>query len=79
MSLFSAGKHEESRTLCERLIAANAVVTRKLGVPALKLAMDWRGFYGGPTRAPLLPLTDAQMVLLRADLQSSGLLPQAKL
>lgn len=79
MSLFAAGKREESRSLCERLIAANAAVTRKLGVPALKLAMDWRGLYGGPTRAPLLPLTDAQVATLKADLQGSGLLAQAKL
>jgi dihydrodipicolinate synthase/N-acetylneuraminate lyase len=31
-----------------------------LGVPALKHVMDRLGFYGGPVRAPLLPLTAEQ-------------------
>jgi len=77
---FNAGRHNEARELNERLIRANASVTRKMGVPALKVAMEWRGYYGGPTRAPLLPLSDAQVKELRADMEASGLMPsQAKL
>jgi len=30
---------------------------RKYGVAGVKAAMDFAGFYGGPTRAPLAPLT----------------------
>lgn len=76
---FHAGRHNEARELNERLIRANASVTRKMGVPALKVAMEWRGYYGGPTRAPLMPLTDAQVSELRADMEASGLLSAAKL
>jgi dihydrodipicolinate synthase/N-acetylneuraminate lyase len=33
---------------------------RKLGIPAVKYAMDYRGYYGGPVRGPLVPLNAAQ-------------------
>lgn len=79
VELFNAGKHAEARALNHKLIGANAAVTRKMGVPALKVAMEWLGYYGGPTRAPLLPLTEAQTQELRKDLENSGLLPKAKL
>jgi 4-hydroxy-2-oxoglutarate aldolase len=75
---FHAGRHNEARELNERMIRANASVTRKMGVPALKVAMEWRGYYGGPCRAPLMPLTDAQVKELRADMEASGLLPVSK-
>jgi len=79
LELFAAGRHAEACTLNHTLIRANAAVTRKMGVPALKLAMEWRGYYGGPTRAPLLALTEVQVEELRADMEDSGLIPKAKL
>jgi len=79
VELFEAGKHAEARALQHKVIRANGAVTRKMGVPALKLAMEWRGYYGGPTRAPLLPLTEAQVRELRADMVESGLLSAARL
>jgi len=79
VNLFNAGKHAECCALNHKHIRANAAVTRKMGVPALKIAMEWCGYYGGPTRAPLLPLSDAQVKELRADMESSGLLAKAKL
>jgi len=36
------------------------MVTKGLGVPALKKAMDWKGYYGGPVRRPLLPLNSTE-------------------
>jgi dihydrodipicolinate synthase/N-acetylneuraminate lyase len=35
-------------------------VVAELGIPAVKYAMDLNGYYGGPPRLPLLPLTAAQ-------------------
>ncbi len=35
-------------------------VVAELGIPAIKYAMDLNGYYGGPPRLPLLPLTAAQ-------------------
>merc|ERR1712166_120834 len=45
VDLFNAGKHDEARALNHSLIAANAAVTQKFGVPALKVAMEWCGYY----------------------------------
>jgi len=47
-------------------------VTRQFGVPGLKKAMEWQGLYGGPTRAPLLPLTPAQTDSLQKSFVDSG-------
>eukprot|EP00088_Acartia_fossae_P062881 TRINITY_DN7624_c0_g1_i3.p1 TRINITY_DN7624_c0_g1~~TRINITY_DN7624_c0_g1_i3.p1 ORF type:complete len:327 (-),score=72.00 TRINITY_DN7624_c0_g1_i3:19-999(-) len=56
--LFSESRLEEARLLQHALIAPNSAVTKQLGVPGLKLSLDWFGLYGGPCRSPLLPLTD---------------------
>uniref|UniRef100_A0A3Q3X5U9 4-hydroxy-2-oxoglutarate aldolase, mitochondrial n=1 Tax=Mola mola TaxID=94237 RepID=A0A3Q3X5U9_MOLML len=67
-----SGRWEEARVLQQRLIEPNAAVTRKLGVPALKQAMEWFGFHGGACRSPLQPLTEAETQQLRRDFSSSG-------
>ena len=64
--LCETGDLEAAACLQRRIIAPNAAVTRQLGVPGLKKAMDWFGFYGGPTRRPLMPLTAQQEELLRS-------------
>ncbi len=46
------------------LIPLNTAVTKRWGVPALKAAMDYMGFYGGPARSPLLPLSDENKMIL---------------
>ncbi|XP_030586099.1 4-hydroxy-2-oxoglutarate aldolase, mitochondrial [Archocentrus centrarchus] len=67
-----SGCWEEARVLQQRLIEPNAAVTRKLGVPALKQAMEWFGFHGGSCRSPLQPLTEAEIQQLRRDFSSNG-------
>lgn len=67
-----SGRWEEARVLQQRLIEPNAAVTRKLGVPALKQAMEWFGLHGGACRSPLQPLTEAQTQQLRRDFTSNG-------
>jgi 4-hydroxy-2-oxoglutarate aldolase len=57
---FAEGRLEEARELQQKVIPLNAAVTRKWGVPALKEAMQHCGLYGGPSRKPLLPLTNEQ-------------------
>lgn len=54
--LYSTGEWAEAKALQHRLIRPNMMVTKGLGVPGLKKAMDWKGYYGGPVRRPLLPL-----------------------
>ncbi len=74
-SLAKEGRHEEARQLQLRLIPPNAAVTSRFGVPGLKLALDWLGYYGGPPRSPLAPLDAAQQAVLRAILIEAAILP----
>ena len=41
----------------ERIAKASARIIGEMGVPAIKYAMDFNGYYGGPARMPLLPVT----------------------
>lgn len=71
-SLYTRQQHDDAQTLQHRLIAPNAAVTRVLGVSGLKQAMDWFGYYGGPTRSPLGALTDRQLETLRQAFTECG-------
>lgn len=72
--LVKAERQEEARQLQLKLIAPNTAVTSRWGVPAIKQALDWLGYYGGPPRSPLGPLDAAQQASLRAILTESGIL-----
>jgi len=72
--LFYNGKHEEAMKLQHRLIAPNGAVTKKFGVPGLKQAMEWVGFYGGPSRKPLLDLHEPEKAALRKTFSSNEFL-----
>ena len=49
-------------------------VTRGLGVPALKTAMEWFGYYGGPVRRPLLPLNSKEETSVKKAFEDEGFL-----
>ncbi|XP_066856316.1 4-hydroxy-2-oxoglutarate aldolase, mitochondrial isoform X3 [Anser cygnoides] len=66
------GCWQEARELQHRLIEPNAAVTRRFGIPGLKKAMEWFGYYGGPCRAPLAPLSPAQVEELRGTFSTNG-------
>ncbi len=57
---FLTGNLFEARALQLRLLPVNQAVTARWGVPALKAALDRRGYYGGPPRLPLLPLPEKE-------------------
>jgi 4-hydroxy-2-oxoglutarate aldolase len=52
----------------------NQMVSGKYGVAGVKAAMDEAGFYGGPPRRPLPPVTAEERKKLREDLLASGFL-----
>jgi len=60
--LLDEGKEEEALSLHYKLQLPNKAVTAQFGVPGLKHIMDKRGYYGGPLRRPLLPLTDEKQI-----------------
>jgi 4-hydroxy-2-oxoglutarate aldolase len=70
---FIAGDLDGARSLQARLMAANAAVTSRFGVPGLKCAMELTGRYGGPPRLPLLPLADFERDIVRESLVRSGI------
>jgi dihydrodipicolinate synthase/N-acetylneuraminate lyase len=50
--------HRDLATLKQtRILQPAQRVASGLSVPGLKYAMDFNGYYGGPPRLPLLPLT----------------------
>jgi 4-hydroxy-2-oxoglutarate aldolase len=65
---------EEGRELQFQLMEINQMVSGKFGVAGVKAAMDLAGFYGGPTRVPLLPLTADEKKKLREELVAAKFL-----
>lgn len=58
VSLFElarTGRHAEALALQQRLTPIAQLVTSVYGVAGLKLALEMRGFHGGPVRGPLQP------------------------
>ncbi|XP_062466431.1 4-hydroxy-2-oxoglutarate aldolase, mitochondrial isoform X2 [Pezoporus occidentalis] len=66
------GRWQEACELQHRLIEPNTAVTRRFGIPGLKKAMEWFGYYGGPCRAPLAPLSPPQVEELRGTFSANG-------
>jgi 4-hydroxy-2-oxoglutarate aldolase len=67
------GDAELARLKQERIIQAAQTVAGDLGVPGIKYGMDLNGYYGGPSRLPLLPLTadaKAEIERLLADVRN---------
>jgi dihydrodipicolinate synthase/N-acetylneuraminate lyase len=54
----------------EGMAAATRRVVSEMGIPAVKYAMDLNGYYGGPPRLPLLPLTALQKTDVEAQMAS---------
>jgi 4-hydroxy-2-oxoglutarate aldolase len=71
---FQNGDLVRCREIQLPLIEVNTAVTSRFGVPGLKAALDMVGFYGGPVRSPLLPLSEAEKTTLREILEKVGLL-----
>ncbi|CAB3982926.1 4-hydroxy-2-oxoglutarate aldolase, mitochondrial [Paramuricea clavata] len=59
--LHKMGEHEKAKELQHQLILPNTAVTARHGIAGLKTAMEMFGYYGGPTRSPLLPLKQDQI------------------
>ncbi len=71
--LFQAGDHERARALQLAMLAPNAAVTSRHGIPGLKVALETVGLAGGAPRSPLRPLTDADAADVRKTLSEAGI------
>lgn len=70
-----AGDAVKALDLQRRLIPPTRRIVGAMGVGGVKYAMDKRGYYGGPVREPLMPLSDAQKK--EADSLLATLVPSA--
>ncbi len=70
----TSGEHAKAQQLQHRLLAANAAVTSRFGIPGLKQAMNLLGYRGGLPRHPLLPLAEQHLPELRQILEQVGAL-----
>jgi 4-hydroxy-2-oxoglutarate aldolase len=67
------GDTDLARLKQERISATATRVASELGIPGLKYALDLNGYYGGPPRLPLLPLTSdlkAEVEKLTSDIRN---------
>ncbi len=67
------GRVEKARELQLALAPLNKTLTRTLGIPAIKYALDLLGYYGGPPRPPLPRLTKNGREQVRQNLDKLGL------
>merc|ERR1712004_286110 len=74
-SLYKQGRIDDALELQRRLVAPNGMVTRGHGVPGLKATLDWYGYYGGPLRSPLQPVSPAVVDAIQHSFQASGFQP----
>jgi len=72
-AVWKEGDMELAREKQQRIVQASLQVGGELGIPGIKYAMDLNGYYGGPSRLPLLPLTaeqKAEVERLMADIRN---------
>jgi 4-hydroxy-2-oxoglutarate aldolase len=58
--IYTAWKEHDDQLAVDRqkhITEAGNVIASKLGIPGIKYACDFNGYFGGKARAPLLPLT----------------------
>jgi 4-hydroxy-2-oxoglutarate aldolase len=63
VEIYLAWKDHDSKLADEkqtRILAANSRIVNDLGIPGMKYACDFNGFYGGHTRSPLLGLSSEE-------------------
>jgi 4-hydroxy-2-oxoglutarate aldolase len=59
-------EHDAAADWQNRIREAALLVTLRYGIPGLKYAMDFNGFYGGPPRLPLVPVNRTAQLEIEA-------------
>jgi 4-hydroxy-2-oxoglutarate aldolase len=70
-----AGDSARARSLAQKLITPANMLGAQYGIAGLKYALDRLGYYGGPPRGPLLPVSEAAQ--REIDAMLAGLVPES--
>ena len=70
-----AGRLDEAAAMQVRLAPIATDIGSAMGPAGIKAAMTLSGLRGGLTRSPLLPLTAEEQAIVKARLESAGVLP----
>ncbi len=70
-----AGRATEAAAMQVRLAPIATDIGGAMGPAGIKAAMDLVGLHGGHTRSPLLPVSAEELAIIRARLESAGVLP----
>jgi 4-hydroxy-2-oxoglutarate aldolase len=65
-----SGDAKAARSLSQQLLAPAKILGPQYGIPGLKYALDRLGYYGGPARPPLLPLSEVAKLEIDAMLSN---------
>ena len=71
--LHREGKPREAGRLQERIAPVHREIVARMGIAALKAALDLIGYAGGPPRPPLAPATEKQRAEVARVMQQAGL------
>jgi 4-hydroxy-2-oxoglutarate aldolase len=66
---FEEGEWEKASALQRDIIPLNNAIIQTYGIAGTKYAMDLLGFFGGPTRDPILPLDEDGKVAIEGILK----------
>lgn len=70
---WKAGDAQEARRLQLELVPFNKALVTDHGIAGLKCAQELRGYHGGPTRLPLLPVDEKGRAEIAALLKKAGI------
>jgi 4-hydroxy-2-oxoglutarate aldolase len=70
-----AGRLDDAAAMQLKLAPIATDIAGAMGPAGIKAAMDLVGLHGGPPRSPLLPLSADELAIVRARLESAGVLP----
>lgn len=73
-SLAKEGRHDEARRLQHRLLAPNAALTQRFGIPGLKAALGMVGLETSAPRQPLAPANEQERRTIQTILEDAGIL-----
>lgn len=72
--LFREGRTRDAGRIQERIAPAHREIVARMGIGALKAALELKGYAGGPPRPPLAPATDKERREVARVMQEAGLL-----